>query len=311
VELRQLRYFVTLAEELHFGRAAAREHIVQSALSQQIQRLERELGVALVERSTHHVRLTESGEILLAEARQILAHVEQAASAAREARTSASLLRVAVGDPSFDSIPQVLRAVQATHPELVIHRVEASVPEQYRMLADGRLDVGVGRAAHAPSGIACELFRLDPLGLLLPRGHRLARLAAVPLGLVAAEAVVLAEHSWAPEFNEFVLEACRAAGFAPELYPGSAQSVRSAAELVEEGRCVAFVPASCDLLLPTLCWRPLTEPALHYPWSLLWPALGANPAVQAVRESARELAGTLRWLNTSVPARAVLAAARP
>jgi DNA-binding transcriptional LysR family regulator len=72
VELRQLRYFVTLAEELHFGRAAEREHIVQSALSQQLQRLERELGVRLLERNTHHVGLTAAGAIFLVEARQIL-----------------------------------------------------------------------------------------------------------------------------------------------------------------------------------------------------------------------------------------------
>ncbi len=83
VELRQLRYFVTLAEELHFGRAAEREHIVQSALSQQVQRLERELGVRLLERSTHHVSLTAAGAVFLVEARQILAHVDRAAAVAR------------------------------------------------------------------------------------------------------------------------------------------------------------------------------------------------------------------------------------
>ena len=91
VELRQLRYFVTLAEELHFGRAAEREHIVQSALSQQVQRLERELGVRLLERSTHHVSLTAAGAVFLVEARQILAHVDRAAGVARRAEEIAAL----------------------------------------------------------------------------------------------------------------------------------------------------------------------------------------------------------------------------
>jgi DNA-binding transcriptional LysR family regulator len=100
MELRQLRYFVTLAEELHFGRAAEREHIVQSALSQQLQRLERELGVRLLERSTHRVSVTTAGAVLLTEARQILAHAERAAGAARNAAGAAATLRVGIIDAS-------------------------------------------------------------------------------------------------------------------------------------------------------------------------------------------------------------------
>ena len=105
MELRQLRYFVTLAEELHFGRAAEREHIVQSALSQQVQRLERELGVRLLERSTHHVALTAAGVVFLVEARQILAHVDRAAQAARSAVAAGAPLRVGIIDSSYDSMP--------------------------------------------------------------------------------------------------------------------------------------------------------------------------------------------------------------
>jgi DNA-binding transcriptional LysR family regulator len=93
MELRQLRYFVTLAEELHFGRAAQREHIVQSALSQQPQRLERELGVRLVERSTHHVSLTAAGAVFLVEARQILARVDRAAGRRRPGSTMSNLMQ--------------------------------------------------------------------------------------------------------------------------------------------------------------------------------------------------------------------------
>ena len=113
MELRQLRYFVVLAQELHFGRAAAREHIVQSALSQQVQRLERELGVRLLERSTHHVALTAAGAAFLAEAQQILAHVDRAADVARSATGASPALRVGIIDASYDSMPQILHEAQA------------------------------------------------------------------------------------------------------------------------------------------------------------------------------------------------------
>jgi hypothetical protein len=125
MELRQLRYFVTLAEELHFGRAAARKHTVQSALSQQLQRLERELGVLLLDRTTHHVELTRAGSAFLIEARQILAHVDWAAVAAQDVASSAVIMRVGVVDASYDSMPQILRDVQQQYPELEIHQVEA------------------------------------------------------------------------------------------------------------------------------------------------------------------------------------------
>ena len=219
MELRQLRYFVTLAEELHFGRAAEREHIVQSALSQQVQRLERELGVRLLERSTHHVALTAAGVVFLVEARQILAHVDRAAQAARSTAGASAPLRVGIIDSSYDSMPQILHEVQARYPGLVIHQVEASVPEQYQQLADGRLDVGVGRAALAPPQIASLLFRQDPLGVLVPTGHPFAELDGVTVADLAKEPLLLAEEAMAPEFNQFTVEMCRAAGFTPDRLP--------------------------------------------------------------------------------------------
>jgi DNA-binding transcriptional LysR family regulator len=154
VELRQLRYFVTLAEELHFGRAAAREHIVQSALSQQVERLERELGVPLLERTTHHVRLTAAGTAFLLEARQILAHVDRAAAAAQRAARSAPALRVGTVDASYDSMPMILRRVQARFPDLEIHQVEAGVPEQWspRLLREQQRLLGQRRNPDARRG---------------------------------------------------------------------------------------------------------------------------------------------------------------
>ena len=299
MELRQLRYFVTLAEELHFGRAAAREHIVQSALSQQVQRLERELGVRLLERSTHHVALTAAGAAFLAEARQILAHTDRATAIARSAAGAAAALRVGIIDASYDSMPQILHEVQARYPGLVIHQVEASVPEQYRQLADGRLDVGIGRAAHAPPQVASHLFRHDPLGVLVPPGHRLARADAIPVSVLAEEPLLLAEEAQAPEFNQFTVEMCRAAGFTPTVHEGTVESIRAAADLVAQGRCLYCVPASCISALPGTTWRPLTEPASYYPWSVLWRATDTSGHVHAVVSCAQTMSRRLGWLVTS------------
>jgi DNA-binding transcriptional LysR family regulator len=296
VELRQLRYFATLAEELHFGRAAAREHIVQSGLSQQIQRLERELGVPLVERSTHHVRLTSAGAVFLIEVRQILDQTERAKTAARSATAPGAVLRVAVGDASFDSMPIVLQAMQSDHPCLQIHRIEAGVPEQCRLLVQGRLDVGFGRASRVPPEVASEELRLDRMGVLVAHGHPLAGLGSVPVARLASESLLLAEDARAPEVNEFIGEMCRSAGFTPTRYPGTVQSVRCAADLVSEAGCVACAPRSCGVVSPHTRWIPL-DPVADYPWSLLWRA--GNPAglVAALRECAREVCTTLGWID--------------
>jgi DNA-binding transcriptional LysR family regulator len=301
MELRQLRYFVTLAEELHFGRAAEREHIVQSALSQQVQRLERELGVRLLERSTHHVALTAAGAAFLIEARQILASVDRAAETARNAASTAAPLRVGIIDSSYDSMPHILHEVQARYPGLVIHQIEASVPEQYQWLMDGRLDVGVGRAALAPPEIASLLFRRDPLGVLVSTDHPFADLDSVSVAALAREPLLLAAAAKAPEFNQFTVEMCRAAGFTPTVYAGTVESVRAAADLVAAGRCLYCVPSSCIAALPGTIWRPLTEPASDYPWSVLWRAADSSKHVRAVVSCAQAMSKRFSWLLASQP----------
>jgi DNA-binding transcriptional LysR family regulator len=272
------------APQPHFGRAAAREHIVQSALSQQLQRLERELGVLLLDRTTHHVELTAAGSAFLIEARQILAHLDRAALAAQRAASSAAVLRVGVVDASYDSMPQILRQVQERFPELEIHQVEAGVPEQFRLLADGRLDVGIGRASLAPPEVASELFRMDPLGVLVPEDHRLAASPEVPVARLAAEPLLLAEEQRAPEFNQFVIELCRSVGFVPTLYRGPWRasgrrltwSPRAAVRCVSRppvwrrfrgGLCGGRWSRRCPGIRGRCCGGPVTVPSMSAPWS--------------------------------------------
>jgi DNA-binding transcriptional LysR family regulator len=176
------------------------------------------------------------------------------------------------------------------------------VPEQYRQLADGRLDVGIGRAALAPPQIASLLFRQDPLGVLVPDGHRFAELEGVSVAVLAEEPLLLAEDAQAPEFNQFTVEMCRAVGFTPTVYEGTVESIRAAADLVAQGRCLYCVPSSCIAALPGTIWRPLTEPASCYPWSVLWRAADDSGHVRAVVSCAQAMSKRLGWLTAAVQA---------
>jgi DNA-binding transcriptional LysR family regulator len=201
-------------------------------------------------------------------------------------------------DASYDSMPQILRQVQQRYPELEIHQVEAGVPEQFRLLGDGRLDVGIGRASLAPAEVASELFRLDPLGVLVPEDHRLAASPEVPVARLAAEPLLLAEEQRAPEFNQFVIELCRSVGFVPRLYRGTVESIRAAVDLVAQGRCVLCVPASCVAAVPEgIVWRPLVAPVSRYPWSVLWRAGDRSEHVGALVACALALSQALGWLD--------------
>jgi DNA-binding transcriptional LysR family regulator len=252
----------------------------------------------LLDRTTHHVELTPAGSAFLIEARQILAQVERAAVAAQRAASSAPVLRVGVVDASYDSMPQILQEVQQQYPEVEVHQVEAGVPEQFRLLADGRLDVGIGRASLAPPEVASELFRLDPLGVLVPEAHPLAVAPEVPVTRLAAEPLLLAEEQRAPEFNQFVIELCRSVGFVPTLYRGTVESIRAAVDLVAQGRCALCVPASCVAAVPGgIVWRQLVEPVSRYPWSVLWRAGDPSEHVRALVACARALSQELGWLE--------------
>ena len=295
LELRQLRYFVTLAEELHFGRAAGREHIAPSALTAQLQRLERALGVLLVDRSPRRIALTAAGARFLIEARHILEHVDRAAMVAQGAALSPPSLRVGVLDEGYDAVRPVLRAVQDRHPELEIHQISAGVPEQCQLLADGRLDVGVGRVSGASTAIASELFRLDPLGVLVRADHPFAARTAVPVATLSEEPLLLADPERAPEFNEFVSEVCRAAGFFPALFHGSVQNLRAAVDLVIEGRCVLCLPASAAPWSAEVAWRPLEPPVPRYPWSILWRAQDPSNYAVSLVSTARRLCIENGW----------------
>jgi DNA-binding transcriptional LysR family regulator len=203
VELRQVRYFLAVAESRHFGRAAERLHVVQPAVSQQISRLERELGVRLLNRDTRNVSLTAEGAAFLEHAPEIVAAVERAAAAAREARHPGRVFRVGTGSGLGDLLGVVLAELSGTHPDLSIELTRLKEPERLRELAAGRLGAAVVRrpVAGLPRGLSLHQIVTEPLVAALPaalttparRTVRLSELAAVPVRLPSrAENPVLA-----------------------------------------------------------------------------------------------------------------------
>jgi DNA-binding transcriptional LysR family regulator len=198
VELRQVRYFLAVAESRHFGRAAEQLHVVQPAVSQQVSRLERELGVRLLNRNTRTVSLTAEGTAFLRHAPEILAAVERAAAAAREARSGGRILRVGTGSGLGDLLGAALADLSAAHPGLSIELTRLKEPERLSQLAAGRLGAAVVRALSdaLPDGLSLHQIVTEPLVAALPaalttpgrRTVRLAELARVPARLPSREA---------------------------------------------------------------------------------------------------------------------------
>jgi DNA-binding transcriptional LysR family regulator len=264
VELRHLRYFAAVAEELHFGRAAARVRIAQPPLSQQIRQLEEELGVALFNRTKRHVELTAAGRAFVEEVRRVFEQTERAVRTAQRAGRG-EIGELAIGfvqSADLDVLPRVLRAWSARFPHVEIE-LHALLPgAQVEALRDGRIHVGFVRLPVDESGLVVETIQREPLLAALPQGHRLARRARVRLADLAGDTMILFPRDTAAGYYDVFLSACRRAGFSPRvLNPGSMQTNLG---LVSAGLGVALMPASIrNLRREGVVYRPLAAPVPH------------------------------------------------
>jgi DNA-binding transcriptional LysR family regulator len=260
MELRHLRYAVAVADELHFARAAARLHISQPPLSQQIRALEDEIGVQLFERTSRRVRLTDAGAAFIAEARRTLASADRATDAARRAARGETG-RLAIGyvsSASYELLPAILRGFRRITPDAVLVLEEMSSAEQSRALAAGTLDLGfVRRPPPVERHLAATLVLRESIVLAVPRDHPLARRRAVPLRQLSREAFIIYPVRPRPSWADAALELCRAAGFEPRIVHEALEMV-SALSLVAAGIGVALVPAAVRAVRrPGVVFRPL------------------------------------------------------
>jgi len=246
MELRHLRYFVAVAEELHFTRAAERLHIGQPPLSQQIRLLEEEVGAKLLDRSRRWVRLTEAGKLFLDDARRILALSADAAQTARQAERG-ELGRLRIGFTSSTPLTEVfnkaVNAYRKQFPGVTLSFTEMSTLRQVDALRDRSIDLGFIRPPELelPHDVVIETLRHDPLVLVTPVNHVLARRPAVSIAELADFAFVTFRTDAGTGVQGQVLRLCREAGFEPKI----------ALQAGEGSTIIGLVAAGCGIsILP-------------------------------------------------------------
>ncbi|OIO04495.1 MAG: hypothetical protein AUJ49_02760 [Desulfovibrionaceae bacterium CG1_02_65_16] len=263
MELRHLRYFVAVAEELHFGRAAARLHMAQPPLSMQIRALEEEIGARLLARNSRSVRLTPAGEAYLAEAREVLARVEAAGRAARRiGQGEAGEITAGYMNPVMDAVLcRALAAFRQERPGVALRLRELPTPAQLDELRGGRLDVAFIRLVRGRQdlrGLEIRLVAREPYVLALPEGHPLAAHDVVPLDEAAAEPLILFPRAAMPALHEAMLAALRQGGAEPRIVQ-EAPGKHASLALVAAGFGLCLVPASArDWPRRGVTLRPVT-----------------------------------------------------
>jgi DNA-binding transcriptional LysR family regulator len=291
MELRHLRYFSVLAEELHFGRAARRLSISQPPLSVAIRQLEESVGARLFERNSKEVRLTHAGEALRISARRLLLQAEEAALEARDvAAGSAGRLRIGfVGAMLYRGLPQALRAFQVRHPAVRITLAELNSGVQIAELLHDRLDLGFVHTSRMPPELQHRLLLSEPFVCCLPSGHALARKRVLAPADLRNQPFVLFSREASPDYHERILSICADAGFLPEVR----HEVRhwlAVVSLVSQGMGVALVPqAMRHSALRGAVFRPLdravAQSEAHGVWRSGPPNVLVERLLQGVAES--------------------------
>jgi DNA-binding transcriptional LysR family regulator len=303
--VRHLECFVAVAEESHFGRAAARLGMAQPPLSQRVARLERELGVRLFERTSRQVTITEAGTLLLAEARELLARSEAFHATARRIRDGETgLLRAALSpDISGETVAALLADFGARNAGLELELRELSTAQQLASFAAHELDVGVIHHPCDVTGLELGPVLRRDLGVLLPRGTAEAALAEVPLPALTGYDLVLFPRDHAPAVYDDLLTACARSGWTPAAvrHGQGASFVRG---LVLSAGAVALGPRDAHLAAgPDLVWRPLAGAPLAWRHSVAWPKGRGDAAVAAFADAATHALRSTAGARSETPSR--------
>jgi DNA-binding transcriptional LysR family regulator len=274
MELRHVRAFVAVADELHFGRAAARLHMAQPPLSQLIRRLEAELGLVLFDRNRRRVELSEAGAALLAPAREAVAAADGLRALADDvAAGEAGALTVGfVGSAAAGALPTLVRRMRAEAPGVRVTLRELTSARQQAALLEGRIHVGLLREAPARPELRSVLLEEESLLAALPHGHPLCERAQIAIADLADEPWVLFPREEGSAFFDRIVGLCRAAGFAPRVEQ-EATYMPTIVSLVAAGLGVSLVPAAMrETAPPGVVLVRVSEAAARVPLVVAWRA---------------------------------------
>jgi DNA-binding transcriptional LysR family regulator len=289
VELRHLRYFTAVAEELNFSRAAERLHMAQPPLSAAIRQLERELGVDLFTRTSREVKLTDAGHAFLDGARRTLADAERAAEDAKRAGAGElGRLRIAYSwSTRFETLPALGRAFRASNPDVELLAQEMWNARMPPAFANGSIDLAISLCPEIASELELAPIRKERLAALLPKRHPLASEEAIPLSLLADEEIVLFPREIAPRLYDTFIAIYRRAGFEPQLRNESFHTGWDIGVLAEIP-AAAIAPQTVASGLPEgIAAVALSTPTDSLETCLVWRSDERSPAVEAFVAAAR------------------------
>ncbi|WP_427158968.1 LysR family transcriptional regulator [Aliinostoc sp. HNIBRCY26] len=291
MELRHLRYFVTVAEELHFGRAAEKLHIAQPPLSQQIRQLEAELGFELFHRTKRNVQLTDAGQIFLGEVQQIMKQLQQAIHLGRQT-SRGELGKLVVGfvsSAAYSILPEILRCFREQVPSVSLELHELTTDQQLEWLQSGRMDVGFIRPPVEDDTLIWETVFQESLIVALPESHRLANQGDVDLSLLTHEPFILFPRVLAPGLYDLIISLCQQAGFSPDVAQEAIQ-MQTIISLVAADMGVAIAPASLQNLQRTgVVYRQIHPPTPKVAIAMIWRKTEISPTIQKFLQIVREL----------------------
>ncbi len=286
MELRHLRYFQAVAEELSFSRAARRLRVAQPALSRAVQEVESVLGVPVLERSRHHVRLTPAGAVLLRESALLAERFEETLRRVKRAASGEEgELRLGyIGPPTQPFLGSLLQEYRSRHPLVAVHLEERTPERVWEMVRRGRLAVGITRpvAGHEKLGLKTYTLRNEQLGVVVPVGHTLADRNHCPWKALASESLVLLSRREGMSLHDAVLVGCRMAGFSPRI-AHTPSLIGTVMTYAESGAGLGVVTDSVVPPSDALRFVPL-RPKRTVPLVLVWHEDDDPPAARRFRE---------------------------